>query len=84
LYPAGATNLIRDMNEMIGSKNSGMSTDQSAQSLKRAAMYVRMSTDHQKGEIVTPAEIRAYRLLDNNLAENSKWDEKQLAIELTD
>lgn len=69
---------------MIGSKNSGMSTDQSAQSLKRAAMYVRMSTDHQKGEIVTPAEIRAYRLLDNNLAENSKWDEKQLAIELTD
>lgn len=31
---------------------------------------------------LTPAEVRAYRLLDNKLAENSKWDEKQLAIEL--
>jgi hypothetical protein len=48
LYPAGATNRIQDMNKMIGSRNSGMSTDQSAQSPKRAAMYVRMSTDHQK------------------------------------
>jgi DNA modification methylase len=32
---------------------------------------------------LTPAEVRAYRLLDNKLAENSKWDEKQLAIELS-
>ncbi len=49
------------MNEMIGSKNSGMSTDQSAQSPKRAAMYVRMSTDHQKYSTENQADtIREY------------------------
>ncbi len=46
---------------MVGSRNSGMSTDQSAQSVRRAAMYVRMSTDHQKYSTENQADtIREY------------------------
>ena len=46
---------------MMGSRNSGMSTDQSAQSVRRAAMYVRMSTDHQKYSTENQADtIREY------------------------
>ncbi len=46
---------------MMGSRNNGMSTDQSAQSVRRAAMYVRMSTDHQKYSTENQADtIREY------------------------
>ena len=46
---------------MMGSRNSGISTDQSAQSVRRAAMYVRMSTDHQKYSTENQADtIREY------------------------
>jgi len=46
---------------MMGGRNSGMSTDQSAQSVRRAAMYVRMSTDHQKYSTENQADtIREY------------------------
>lgn len=46
---------------MMGGRNSRMSTDQSAQSVRRAAMYVRMSTDHQKYSTENQADtIREY------------------------
>jgi len=46
---------------MMGGRNNGMSTDQSAQSVRRAAMYVRMSTDHQKYSTENQADtIREY------------------------
>lgn len=35
-------------------------------------------------EHLTPAEVRAYRLADNKLAENAGWDRKLLSVELQD
>lgn len=33
---------------------------------------------------LTPAQVRAYRLMDNRAAENAEWDEELLGLELDD